>query len=62
MNPLRYSRISIHNKQDALHLKHGKPKIRELSEGVPVLRKTENGIEQYVRVNNVLYKSTFEKA
>lgn len=62
MNPLRYSRISIHNKQNALHLKSGKPSVRELDEGVPVLRKTSDGIEQYVRVNNVLYKSTFEKA
>ena len=62
MNPLRYSRISIHKKQDTLALKSGVPKIRELSEGVPVLRKTKDGIEQYVRVNNVLYKSTFEKA
>ncbi len=61
MNPLRYSRITIHNKQDTLHLKNGKPKIAELSEGVPVLRKTLDGIVQYVRVNNVLYKSIFEK-
>tara|TARA_R110002012_G_scaffold319235_2_gene539163 strand:+ start:542 stop:730 length:189 start_codon:yes stop_codon:yes gene_type:complete len=62
MNPLRYARTSIHKKQDSLNLKSGIPKIRELAEGVPVLRKTKDGIMQYVRINNLLYKFKYEKA
>ena len=61
MNPLRYARTSIHKKGETIHLRKGKPKVNELTEGVPVLRKTSEGVIQYVRIDNVLYKSIFKR-
>tara|TARA_Y100000310_G_C20060535_1_gene524772 strand:+ start:139 stop:327 length:189 start_codon:yes stop_codon:yes gene_type:complete len=62
MNPLRYARTSIHKKSETVYVGKGKPKIRDLTEGVPVIRTTSDGVVQYVRINNILYESLFTKA
>jgi hypothetical protein len=62
MNPLRYARTSIHKKSETVYVSKGKPKIRDLTEGVPVIRTTSDGVVQYVRINNILYESAFTKA
>ena len=54
-------RVLLHKKQERLIIKKGVPNIKELDEGVPVLRQTSDGLVQFVRYNNVLYKQQFTK-
>ena len=37
----------------------GEPDITELPEGVPVIRATDEGVVQFVRYNNEIYKNIF---
>lgn len=61
MNPLRYARLSTAKKQERIHLKKGVPTINDLKNGVPTIRLTEEGVVQYIRSNESLYKNVFEK-
>ena len=54
-------RVLLHKKQERLIIKKGVPNIQELDEGVPVLRQTSDGLVQFIRYNNVLYKQQFTK-
>ena len=55
-------RNNIHKKQDRLQLQKGVPNVRELKEGVPVLRSVSGvGIVQYIKYNGELYQSVFSK-
>jgi hypothetical protein len=58
----RQERISLHKKQERLQVKDGVPSISELKDGVPVLRSTSQGVVEYVKKNNVLYKKVLDKA
>tara|TARA_R110000751_G_scaffold192481_1_gene298086 strand:+ start:1502 stop:1684 length:183 start_codon:yes stop_codon:yes gene_type:complete len=58
----RQERISLHKKQERLQIKIGVPLISELKEGIPVLRETSQGVVEYVKRNNVLYKKVLDKA
>ena len=58
----REERIILHKKQDRVSVQSGTPRVGDLTEGVPVLRTTPEGLVQYVRHNGVLYKSIFSKA
>ena len=62
MGMTRAERIALHKKQERLQVKSGKPTISELTEGVPVLRATSEGVVEYVRHNSVLYKKVLDKA
>tara|TARA_Y100000034_G_C6662441_1_gene290490 strand:- start:141 stop:335 length:195 start_codon:yes stop_codon:yes gene_type:complete len=57
----RKYRINLHKKQERLLVKIGVPTISELEEGVPVLRKTSEGVVQYVSYNKVLYKTIMSR-
>ena len=57
----RAERIALHKKQERLQIKPGKPAVAELAEGVPVLRSTNEGVVEYVRHKNVLYKKIFDR-
>ena len=57
----RQERIALHKKQERLQVKSGVPRVADLSEGVPVLRSTTEGVVEYVRHNGVLYKNVLEK-
>ena len=57
----RAERIALHKKQERLQVKPGKPEVADLTEGVPVLRSTAEGVVEYVRHNNVLYKKVLDK-
>ena len=57
----RQERIALHKKQERLQIKSGKPVVSELTEGVPVLRSTNEGVVEYVRHNGVLYKNVLER-
>mgnify|MGYP003136764424 CR=1 FL=1 len=58
----REQRVSLHAKQNRLSVKNGVPSVEELFEGVPQLRFTSEGLVEYVRHNNVLYKKVWDKA
>jgi hypothetical protein len=58
----RGERLSLQKKQEKISVKEGAPPIGDLDEGVPVLRLTDEGLVQYAKFNNVLYKIVFEKS
>ena len=58
----RQERVALHKKQERLKVETGVPGVDNLTEGIPVLRFTDEGLVQYVRYNGVLYKSIFSKA
>jgi hypothetical protein len=57
MGMTRQERISIHKKQERLQVKKGTPFVTDLREGIPELRATTEGLVEYVRYNNQLYKN-----
>tara|TARA_R100000808_G_C2113863_1_gene127114 strand:+ start:167 stop:358 length:192 start_codon:yes stop_codon:yes gene_type:complete len=61
MNPLRYARTSIHKKSETVYVGRGKPKLKDLKEGVPVIRTTSSGVSQYIKIKNVLWKLDFTR-
>ena len=58
----RAERLALHKKQEKLQVKRGEPKVAELTEGVPVLRSTREGVVEYVRYKSVLYKKVLDRA
>ena len=62
MGMTRQERVALHKKQERLKVETGVPGVGNLTEGMPVLRSTEEGLVEYVRYNGVLYKSVFSKA
>ena len=61
MGMTRQERISLHKKQERLQVKDGTPVVDDLSEGVPALRATIEGVVEYVRHKNVLYKKVLDR-
>jgi hypothetical protein len=61
MGMTRQERIALHKKQERLQVKEGAPAVTELKEGVPVLRSTGEGVVEYVKNNNVLYKKILDR-
>ena len=57
----RQERISLHKKQERLQVWRGVPAVSELTEGVPALRDTDEGLVQYVKHKNVLYKKSYDQ-
>lgn len=62
MGMTRQERVSLHKKQERLQVKSGVPTNDDLKEGVPVLRSTNEGVVEYVKNNNVVYKKILDKA
>lgn len=61
MGYTREQRTILHTKQGRMSKGLGVPTLNELIEGVPVLRATEEGVVEYVRFNNELYKKVLER-
>jgi hypothetical protein len=61
MGLTRAERVALHKKQERLQIKTGKPEVADLIEGVPVLRSTIEGVVEYVRHKNVLYKKVLDR-
>ena len=57
----RQERIALHKKQERLQVKSGAPSVADLIEGVPVLRSTSEGVVEYVRYKDVLYKKVLDR-
>jgi len=58
----RLARKLNHTKQERLQVSSGVPSISELRAGVPVVRSTPEGLVEYTRYNNALYKKVLDKA
>ena len=57
----RQERIALHKKQERLQVESGTAAVSDLSEGVPVLRSTSEGVVEYVRHNSVLFKKVLDR-
>ena len=57
----RQERIALHKKQERVQVKNGVPDKNELREGVPVLRTTTEGVVEYVKHKNVVYKKPLDR-
>jgi|TARA_Y100000034_G_scaffold20712_1_gene23711 hypothetical protein len=62
MGMTRQERVVIHKKQEAVQIKSGVPIVTDLSEGVSTLRSTDEGIVDYVRYRDILYKNVLDKS
>ena len=61
MGLTRAERIALHKKQERLQVQKNAPSVAELSEGVPTLRFTPEGLVEYVRESGVLYKKVLDR-
>ena len=61
MGMTRQERIALHKKQERLQVKSGVPSVANLTEGVPALRSTAEGVVEYVRHNGVLHKKVLDR-
>ena len=57
----RQERVSLHKKQERTLIVYGVPTTGDLKESVPVLRHTNEGLVEYVKHNNVIYKNVWSK-
>ena len=55
----RNIRNLLHIKQRTAILGDGIPDMTDLEEGIPTFRTTSKGLQQFIRVNNVLYSSNY---
>tara|TARA_Y100000034_G_C6802529_1_gene360096 strand:+ start:456 stop:644 length:189 start_codon:yes stop_codon:yes gene_type:complete len=62
MGMTRQERIALHKKQERLQVRDGVPSKNDLQEGVPALRKTSEGIVEYVKNNGVVFKKVLDRA
>jgi len=58
----RIARKMQHTKQERLQVSNGVPSVNELRSGVPVVRSTTEGLVEYTRYNNALYKKVLDRA
>ena len=57
----RNERVALHKKGERGSVKEGLPTKEDLKEGQLALRLTDEGLVQYVKYKNVLYKNVLEK-
>lgn len=63
----RAERVSLHLKQERIHSESSDTAVPEgqnltdIPEGVPVFRKTSEGVVEYIKYQGVLYKSILER-
>tara|TARA_B100001250_G_scaffold402392_1_gene415474 strand:+ start:848 stop:1030 length:183 start_codon:yes stop_codon:yes gene_type:complete len=58
----RQERIALHKKQERIQVRNGVPVLVEMKEGIPEIRRTTEGVVEYVKSNGVLYKKALDKA
>jgi hypothetical protein len=58
----RQERISLHKKQERTQIRDGVPSQPDIKEGLSELRRTSEGVVEYVKHNGVLYKKVLDKA
>jgi hypothetical protein len=50
-----------HQKQGRTSIGAGVPSLKDMREGVPVIRSTQEGMVEFIRVGNALYKNRLER-
>ena len=58
----RLARKMQHTKQERMHISEGVPSVSELRDGVSVIRSTSDGLVEYVRHKNALYRKVLDRA
>ena len=61
MGMTRQERIALHKKQERLQVKKGTPSSAELIDGVPELRKTSEGVVEYVKSDGRVFKKVLDR-
>jgi hypothetical protein len=61
MGMTRAERIALHKKQERLQIKGGSPSLDDLTESVPELRSTDEGLVEYVKHNGILFKKVLDR-
>ena len=61
MGLTRAERIALHKKQERLQVKKGTPSSAELIDGVPELRKTSEGVVEYVKSDGRVFKKVLDR-
>ena len=61
MGMTRAARIALHKKQERLQVKKGTPSSAELIDGVPELRKTSEGVVEYVKSDGRVFKKVLDR-
>ena len=61
MGMTRQERIALHKKQERLQVKKGTPSSAELTDGIPELRKTSEGVVEYVKSDGKVFKKVLDK-
>jgi hypothetical protein len=62
MTMTRQERVNLQSKQNKIHVLNGEPQASDLREGELTLRKTYEGLVQYVKHDNILYKNSMSIA
>lgn len=58
----RNERVALHKKQERIQIREGKPILSDLREGTPEIRRTDEGVVEYIKSNGVMYKKILDKA
>ena len=58
----RQERVNLHKKQERMQVKDGVPLLSDLDEGVPVLRRDSQGVTEYVKHKNIMFKKQLDIA
>ena len=58
----RIARKMQHTKQERLYITEGAPAVSDLRDSVPVIKSTPEGLVEYVRHKNSLYKNVLDRA
>ena len=58
----RLARKMQHTKQERTQISQGVPSVSELRDGVSVIRSTSDGLVEYVRHKNALYRKVLDRA
>ena len=58
----RFYRKMQHTKQERTQISEGVPSVSELRDGVSVIRSTSDGLVEYVRHKNALYRKVLDRA
>jgi hypothetical protein len=62
MTMTRQERVALHKKQERIQIREGKPILSDLREGTPEIRRTDEGVVEYIKSNGVMYKKILDKA
>ena len=52
-------RLALNKKQEKISIGKGVPKLKDLPEGVPIIRMTNQGLIQYIKYKGFLYKNPY---